>query len=201
MRLVAVSQNQHYRATHGHTIDSLDNHWHAFLCECSIVPLLIPNHFPAAKSLIDRYSIDGILLSGGEDSKTRHEVEDYLLQLSTKYRIPTLGICHGMQSIQQKFGIEIYPVDNHIHHSQVISIHQKRISVNSFHRYGTDKTSPELIVWARAADGIVKAIKHRELPIFGLMWHPERTNPFAPGDLALCKRLFYGEHVCSAQLY
>ncbi len=47
----------------------------------------------------------------------------------------------------------------------------------------------ELEVWAKADDGVVKAIKHKELPVWGIMWHPERLTPFRPEDVELMQNI------------
>jgi putative glutamine amidotransferase len=65
----------------------------------------------------------------------------------------------------------------HVQHEQVITINGDRVKVNSYHRWGTRGTSPDLEVWAVADDGVVKAVRHKTLPILGVMWHPERIAP------------------------
>jgi putative glutamine amidotransferase len=41
-----------------------------------------------------------------------------------------------------------------------------------------------------ADDGVVKAVRHVSKPITGIMWHPERTVPFSPKDIALFRAIF-----------
>ena len=44
--------------------------------------------------------------------------------------------------------------------------------------------------WAIADDGVVKAVQHADRSTTGIMWHPERMDPFAPADIALFQRVF-----------
>ena len=41
-------------------------------------------------------------------------------------------------------------------------------------------------------DGIVEAIKHADRQIYGIMWHPERENPFNNVDKLFFKMVFGG---------
>ena len=62
--------------------------------------------------------------------------------------------------------------------------------VNSYHHFAAFDSRPPLDVWAVADDGVVKAIRHSAQPITGIMWHPERSAPFSPADVALFRRVF-----------
>jgi putative glutamine amidotransferase len=73
---------------------------------------------------------------------------------------------------------------------QTIDIEGKEIEVNSYHNFGASESHPPLDTWAHARDGIVKAIRHSEQPLTGIMWHPERITPFAERDIALFRDVF-----------
>ena len=98
-----------------------------------------------------------------------------------------------MQFIQKFFGLTLNKISNHVCENQEIIVNGKCEMVNSYHDFGTTETNQELTVWARAHDGIVKAIKHVTLPIFGIMWHPERLTPFVQRDIKLVHHIFF-EH-------
>jgi putative glutamine amidotransferase len=46
------------------------------------------------------------------------------------------------------------------------------------------------MTWAVADDGVIKAVRHTGRRMIGVMWHPERLNPFAADDVALFSRFF-----------
>lgn len=195
MTLIAVSQRTDHIADYHETRDALDQRWTNFFSMCEVTPVLVPNHLHTANNLISQLSIDGILLTGGNDADARHEVEKALIKLAIKKQIPLLGVCHGMQMIQRYFGVQLYQVSGHVTEYQVITINGEREQVNSYHDTGTTASTDELMVWARADDGVVKAVCHRDLPIIGIMWHPERFNPFQDGDVGLVRQLFINKQI------
>ena len=64
--------------------------------------------------------------------------------------------------------------------------------VNSFHEYGSIKTNKNFITLAISNDGIIEAVKHIDREIYGIMWHPERENPFNKLDKLFLKMIFGG---------
>ena len=63
-------------------------------------------------------------------------------------------------------------------------------TVNSYHNYGFNLLSDELLSVAVAEDSSVEALIHKTLKIFGQMWHPEREEPFKAFDLELLNLFF-----------
>lgn len=65
---------------------------------------------------------------------------------------------------------------------------------NSFHQLGIEKpklsSSLKPIAWAE--DGSIEALIHEDLPCNGIMWHPEREDPFSEVDLMMMRSIFGG---------
>jgi len=192
MKLIAITQRSDNIHARDETRDALDQRWWLFLNACGLTPLILPNELTHASDLLSKINVEGVLLTGGSHSPTRESIENYLLDFVQQQQLPLLGVCHGMQQIQKFFGISLEKISHHVCAEQEIFIHNKLTIVNSYHDYGTTVTNPLLTVWARAHDGIVKAIKHDTLPIFGIMWHPERMMPFAQQDIELMQNIFLG---------
>jgi putative glutamine amidotransferase len=200
MKAVAVTQRVSVVPTYGERRDCLDQAWTKFLGSCGLLPVLLPNITETALALCEWAGIAGLVLTGGNDlaalggdAPERDTVENALLDLAERRRLPVLGVCRGMQVIQQRFGIPLRRVEGHVAQRQVVRIEGEPREVNSFHHFGACESRPPLDVWAVAADGVVKAIRHSSQPITGIMWHPERFVPYSPADVAFFRQVFVAE--------
>jgi N5-(cytidine 5'-diphosphoramidyl)-L-glutamine hydrolase len=197
MRLVALTQRVAQIADRAERRDCLDQAWPRFLSACGLRPLALPNLPEVALGMCAELDVAGVLLTGGNDlaelggdAPERDATERALLAMAESRRLPVLGVCRGMQVLQQRWGIELRRVAGHVTPCQQILIEGEPVQVNSYHRFGASASQLPLQSWASAADGVVKAVRHRDLPVTGIMWHPERTTPFAPADIALFRRVF-----------
>lgn len=99
-------------------------------------------------------------------------------------KLPILGVCLGHQSIGAAFGGDIIRAGQQMHgKTSVISTDQrgvfaglpKEFTVNRYHSLVIDRhTLPEcLAVTATSEDGEIQGVRHRELAIEGVQFHPE----------------------------
>ena len=179
----------------GERRDALDQSWAALLAACDLIALPMPNRPEVATSLFEATEIAGLLLTGGNDlaryggdAPERDETERRLLQLARARHLPVLGVCRGMQVIQDAFGVTLAKVAGHV--AQRHRLDGVASEVNSFHGFGATATVAPLEVLARAPDGVVEAIRHRDEPILGQMWHPERESPYDAADIARIRAHF-----------
>jgi putative glutamine amidotransferase len=181
----------------GERRDALEQAWHEFLESCGLAALLVPNRLESATRILREAAFAGTLLTGGNDLGThggdapeRDRVEALLLRHCLRERLPVLGVCRGMQVVLEHFGVTQVPLAGHVAARQEILVEGLPEQVNSYHRWGCRESCAELEVWARAPDGVVKAVRHRSLPVIGIMWHPERLQPFRAEDVALFRATF-----------
>lgn len=134
----------------------------------------------------------------GEVLPERDEFELKLLEYAIERQIPILGICRGMQLMNVYFGGSLYQdmsdyKDLKVKHDQVdgptIATHtidikkgsklfqafgKEEALVNSFHHQALNKVADVFEVTARAKDGVVEAIEHKDyLYMMGVQFHPE----------------------------
>jgi len=197
VKTVAVTQRVSIAPDRAERRDALDQAWARFLCACGLLPLAVPNVLEVALALCGQAPVTGLVLTGGNDlaalggdAPERDAVEHALLDLAEHRGLPVLGVCRGMQVIQERFDVPLRRIEGHVAAQQAISIEGRREMVNSYHCYGALETHGPLETWAQADDGVIKAVRHRSLPITGIMWHPERRSPFAATDVALFRRVF-----------
>ena len=97
-------------------------------------------------------------------------------------RVPTLGVCLGHQAIVAAFGGEVGQARALLHgKSSPIEHDGKGIFVGlpanfeagRYHSLAALNVPAELEVTARTPDGEVMGVRHRELPIEGVQFHPE----------------------------
>lgn len=197
MKTVAITQRVSVIPEFGERRDCLDQEWPRFIAACGLLPLALPNVTDVALALSEGSDLAGLVLTGGNDLETlggdapeRDATENALLDALELRGLPVLGVCRGMQLIQQRCAIPLHRVTGHVTKRQTIRIDGKPAEVNSYHDFAAVESRPPLEVWAVAADGVVKAVRHSVLPITGIMWHPERNTPFATEDVALFRRVF-----------
>ncbi len=108
-------------------------------------------------------------------------------------RVPTLGVCLGHQAIVEAFGGEVGQARALLHGKSSPVEHDGKgvfaglpgtIEAGRYHSLAAVRVPDELEVTARTPDGEVMGVRHRELPIEGVQFHPESVlTPLGP-DLA-----------------
>ena len=99
-------------------------------------------------------------------------------------KLPILGVCLGHQAIGAAFGGKIIRAQALMHgKTSVITTTQqgvfaglpKQFTVNRYHSLAIDKsTCPEVLeVTAWTDDGEIMGVRHRELAVEGVQFHPE----------------------------
>ncbi len=99
-------------------------------------------------------------------------------------KLPILGVCLGHQSIGAAFGGNIIRAQQLMHGktSEITTTQEgvfadlpARFTVNRYHSLAIEcQTCPkELVTTAWTEDGEIMGVRHRELPIQGVQFHPE----------------------------
>jgi anthranilate synthase/aminodeoxychorismate synthase-like glutamine amidotransferase len=95
---------------------------------------------------------------------------------------PTLGVCLGHQAIVEVFGGDVGPARELVHGKSCTIAHDGKglfaglpqgLEVGRYHSLAATRIPDALEIAARAADGEVMAVRHRELPVDGVQFHPE----------------------------
>ena len=106
-----------------------------------------------------------------------------------------------MQGIHTFFGGTIEGLENskHVGDPHLVSLnknfasflHTEKLHVNSFHNNVIKQKNlgKNLEPFATANDNTIEGFYHTELPIIGVMWHPERTPN--EENVEIIRKIFY----------
>lgn len=201
MKLIAVSQRVVVDPKTGERRDALDQNWSVFLRMCGMIPVILPSDIETAQHILERIPVNGILLTGGNThakyggNAPERDALDHFLIARRQAGIPLLGVCRGMQSIQIFFGAELRRVEGHVARDHTIRSEDpdsRDLTVNSYHEFAALECPDMLKVVYRSEDGVIEAVRHLEEPVAGIMWHPERNNPFNRHDVSFFQTFFGG---------
>jgi anthranilate synthase/aminodeoxychorismate synthase-like glutamine amidotransferase len=103
---------------------------------------------------------------------------------------PTLGVCLGHQAIVEAFGGSVGQAQRLVHGKASAIEHDGRglfhglpeqFDAGRYHSLAAATVPDTLEVSATCADGEVMAVRHRELPVDGVQFHPESVlTPVGP---------------------
>jgi anthranilate synthase/aminodeoxychorismate synthase-like glutamine amidotransferase len=95
---------------------------------------------------------------------------------------PTLGVCLGHQAVVEAFGGEIGPAARLLH-GKTSQIHHdaegifaglpQDFTAGRYHSLSAARVPEPLTVSARSDDGEIMGVRHRELLVDGVQFHPE----------------------------
>ena len=97
-------------------------------------------------------------------------------------RVPTLGVCLGHQAVVEAFGGEIGQAKRLVHGKASPVRHDGRgifaglpeeFEAGRYHSLAATQVPDELEVSATCPEDEVMAVRHRELPVDGVQFHPE----------------------------
>ncbi|POG22936.1 gamma-glutamyl-gamma-aminobutyrate hydrolase [Aeromonas bestiarum] len=180
---VIVTQRVDSLKERNETRDALDQNICRWVVAAGGLPFPVSNVLDEVSLLqyLHQINPDAVILSGGNDVgdfQCRDNTETLILDWAHLHKIPTLGICRGMQMLVTWSGGTLNEVSEHVGKRHDI-YGDISTNVNSFHRYGASSVPEEFTVIARSVEGTIEAISHRDWPCEGWMWHPERDLPFS----------------------
>lgn len=168
------------------------------------LPVHIPMDVDPAE-IVDR--LDGIVLTGGADVEPvrydaatdpetgtpevdRDGFELAVAGAAVAGRVPTLGVCRGLQILNVEAGgtlkqhVPVHarydrPPEDLVHRldieegSVLHRLYGDQHQTNSYHHQVIDRVGDGYTITARATDGEIEAIELPDAPVVGIQWHPE----------------------------
>ena len=124
---------------------------------------------------------DYILISPGPKNPAAAGISKALIE--RMYRdTPILGVCLGMQCINEVFGGRTVRAPKPVHGKTSVVRHRGEgvfnglpdsFAVARYHSLAVTDVNDALVVTARSEDGVIMGVSHRECPLHGVQFHPE----------------------------
>lgn len=127
---------------------------------------------------------DALMLSPGPGAPADAGASVDAVRIATRLRLPTLGVCLGHQTIGEAFGAPVTAAPELMHGMVSAVTHDgsslfagipSPFEAGRYHSLALAASDlpPEVIVTAWTENGTVMALAHRELPLWGVQFHPE----------------------------
>ncbi len=176
-------------------VDNYDSFTHNLahrLAEAGAEPVIVPNDTPFEQLPLD--AVAGVVLSPGPGRPDRPADFGVCRAIIERCRLPILGVCLGHQGIGAAFGARVVPAPRVMHGRLSTITHggdplfagvPQGASVVRYHSLCVVELPPCLAALARADDGVLMALRHRQRPLWGVQFHPESIcTPDGPRLLA-----------------
>ncbi|CAM4355580.1 Para-aminobenzoate synthase glutamine amidotransferase component II [Mycobacterium basiliense] len=135
-----------------------------------------------AAAITDRFA--GVLLSPGPGTPERAGASVSLVRACATARTPVLGVCLGHQAIGVAFGATVDRAPELLHgktssvfhtNSGVLQGLPDPFTATRYHSLTIlpESLPAELHVVAHTGSGVIMGVRHTELPIHGVQFHPE----------------------------
>ncbi len=129
----------------------------------------------------DARGFDGVLLSPGPGTPQQAPVCGAIARTSD---VPVLGVCLGHQAIAEAFGATVSRAPELVHGKTSPVLHDgagvfaglpSPMIATRYHSLAVEPaTVPDtLVVTARTDSGVIMGLRHRDLPVEGVQFHPE----------------------------
>lgn len=133
--------------------------------------------------LIEQIKPSLILISPGPGRPQDFGVPD-LVRHAAKLGVPVFGVCLGLQGIVEAFGGELGVLNYPMHGKPSVIKHKglgvfeglpEEMQVGRYHSlYAIREKLPSVFeITAESEDGIIMGVRHRELPLEAVQFHPE----------------------------
>jgi para-aminobenzoate synthetase component 2 len=130
------------------------------------------------------HDYDGVLLSPGPGTPEEAGICVEMVGYAEQHEIPVFGVCLGLQSIAVAHGAVVGRAPELLHGKTSTVTHDGAgvfqglpdpFTATRYHSLAIEpETLPaDLVVTARTDSGVIMGIRHRELPVEAVQFHPE----------------------------
>ena len=151
-----------------------------YLGELGAEPVAVRNDAAAVDDLLQQ-DYDRVVVSPGPCTPNEAGMSVEVMRRFPEAGVPALGVCLGHQSLVQAFGgrvvrhVPVHGKATVIEHdgSGLFAGLPQPLTVGRYHSLIADPELPGALEAIARGDGVVMAVRHRELPAAGVQFHPE----------------------------
>ena len=135
-----------------------------------------------APEAADQY--DGVLISPGPGTPESAGISIATIKRAAETKKPLLGVCLGHQALAVAYGATVNRAPELLHGktsqishdgSGVFKNLPSPFTATRYHSLAIDETTlpDDLVITGRSESGVVMSVRHTNLPIHGVQFHPE----------------------------
>jgi anthranilate synthase/aminodeoxychorismate synthase-like glutamine amidotransferase len=152
-----------------------------YLGEMGCEPTTVRNDAASVDDLLEQ-GFDRLVVSPGPCTPNEAGISVEAMRRFPEAGVPTLGVCLGHQSLAQAFGgnvirhVPVHGKTTEIEHDGegLFAGLPSPLTVGRYHSLVVEPESlPDSLVQTAHGGGVLMAMRHRELPAFGVQFHPE----------------------------
>jgi anthranilate synthase/aminodeoxychorismate synthase-like glutamine amidotransferase len=141
---------------------------------------VVRNDVEAPDDLLAR-APDRVIVSPGPCTPDEAGVSIEVMRRFPEAGVPTLGVCLGHQSLAQAFGgkvvrhVPVHGKTTEVTHGGVglFAGLPDPLTVGRYHSLVVDPELPPVLRVTASGGGVIMAVEHRDLPAYGVQFHPE----------------------------
>ena len=124
---------------------------------------------------------DRVVVSPGPCTPNEAGISVEVMRRFPEAGVPTLGVCLGHQSLAQAFGgavirhVPVHGKATEIDHdgTGLFEGLPAPLVVGRYHSLVVDPDVPGCLIVTATGGGVIMAVEHRDLPAYGVQFHPE----------------------------
>ncbi len=154
-----------------------------YLRQMGAETVVVRNDTIADAGAIEDY--DGVLVSPGPGTPAEAGSSNDVVRECARTGTPMLGICLGLQSLAEVYGGVVSHAPELMHGKTSGVLHEEDsvltglpspFTATRYHSLAVEEGTVDaeaLVVTARTEGGVIMGLKHRDLPLHGVQFHPE----------------------------